>query len=160
MTPKKILVIGGAGYVGGITTDLLAAAGHRVTVFDNLMYEKRYLKDCNFIYGDVRDTAKLLKIHKKFDEIIWLAAIVGDGACAQNPDLTKSVNVDSIKNFLRKAKRRLIYLSTCSVYGAQNNILNENSPTKPLSLYAYTKLEAEKLVLKNNGLVFRLGTLF
>jgi len=159
-TKKNILVIGGAGYVGGITTDLLSAAGHQVTVFDNLMYEKRYLKNCNFIYGDIRDSDKLLNIHKSFDEIIWLAAIVGDGACAQNPDLTKSVNVDSIKNFLRKAKRRLIYLSTCSVYGAQNNILNENSPTKPLSLYAYTKLEAEKLVLKNNGLVFRLGTLF
>lgn len=160
MTTKKILVIGGGGYVGGITTDLLAAAGHRVTVFDNLMYEKRYLKDCNFIYGDVRDTSKLLKIHHKFDEIIWLAAIVGDGACAQNPDLTKSINVDSIKNFLRQAKRRLIYLSTCSVYGAQNRILDENSPTKPLSLYAYTKLEAEKSVAKYNGLIFRLGTLF
>lgn len=157
---KNILVIGGAGYVGGITTDLLTAAGHQVTVFDNLMYEKRYLKNCNFIYGDIRDTDKLLNIHKNFDEIIWLAAIVGDGACAQNPDLTKSVNVDSINNFLQKTKRRLIYLSTCSVYGAQNNILDENSSTKPLSLYAYTKLEAEKLVLKNNGLVFRLGTLF
>ena len=157
---KNILVIGGAGYVGGITTDLLTAAGHQVTVFDNLMYEKRYLKNCNFIYGDIRDTDKLLNIHKNFDEIIWLAAIVGDGACAQNPDLTKSVNVDSVRNFLRKAKRRLIYLSTCSVYGAQNDMLNENSSTKPLSLYAYTKLEAEKLVLKNRGLVFRLGTLF
>src|SRR3990167_4979048 len=157
---KSVLVVGGAGYVGGITTDLLAAAGHRVTVFDNLMYEKRYLKDCNFIYGDVRDTAKLLKIHKKFDEIIWLAAIVGDGACAQNPDLTKSVNVDSIKNFLRKTKRRLIYLSTCSVYGAQNKILDEDSHTNPLSLYAYTKLEAEKSVMKYHGLIFRLGTLF
>lgn len=157
---KNILVIGGAGYVGGITTDLLTAAGHQVTVFDNLMYEKRYLKNCNFIYGDIRDTDKLLNIHNNFDEIIWLAAIVGDGACAQNPDLTKSVNVDSINNFLQKTKRRLIYLSTCSVYGAQNNILDENSSTKPLSLYAYTKLEAEKLVLKNNGLVFRLGTLF
>lgn len=157
---KKILVVGGAGYVGGITTDLLSKAGHRVTVFDNLMYEKRYLKDCNFIYGDIRDTAKLLNIHQKFDTIIWLAAIVGDGACAQNPDLTKSVNVNSIRNFLRKTRRRLIYLSTCSVYGAQDKILDENSTTKPLSLYAYTKLEAEKSVVKYNGLIFRLGTLF
>lgn len=157
---KTILVIGGAGYVGGITADLLSAAGHSVTVFDNLMYEKRYLKDCNFIYGDIRDTTKLLKIHRKFNEIIWLAAIVGDGACAQNPDLTKSVNVNSVRNFLRKTQRRLIYLSTCSVYGAQDKILDENSPTKPLSLYAYTKLEAEKSVAKYKGLIFRLGTLF
>ena len=64
---KSILVVGGAGYVGGITTDLLTAAGHQVTVFDNLMYEKRYLKNCNFIYGDIRDTDKLLNIHKSFD---------------------------------------------------------------------------------------------
>ena len=157
---KSVLVVGGAGYVGGITTDLLTAAGHQVTVFDNLMYEKRYLKNCNFIYGDIRDTDKLLNIHKSFNEIIWLAAIVGDGACAQNPDLTKSVNVDSINNFLRKTKRRLIYLSTCSVYGARDKILDEDSPTNPLSLYAYTKLEAEKSVTKCNGLIFRLGTLF
>lgn len=157
---KNVLVVGGAGYVGGITTDLLSAAGHRVTVFDNLLYEKRYLKNCNFIYGDIRDTDKLLKLYKHFDEIIWLAAIVGDGACAQNPDLTKSVNVDSLKYFLQSAKRRLIYLSTCSVYGAQDKILDEKSQTKPLSLYAYTKLEAEKLVMEYNGLIFRLGTLF
>lgn len=157
---KSVLVIGGAGYAGGITTDLLKKIGHKPTVFDNLMYEKRYLKNCNFIYGDVRDLSKLLEVHQRFEEIIWLAAIVGDGACAQNPELTKTVNVDSIKNFLKKTKRRIIYLSTCSVYGAQDKILNENSTTHPLSLYAYTKLEAEKSVLKNNGLVFRLGTLF
>ena len=160
MNQKKILVIGGAGYVGGITTDLLMKKGHDVTVFDNLMYEKRYLKDCNFIFGDVRDLAKILQIQKRFDEIIWLAAIVGDGACAQNPELTKAVNLNSIKEFLKRTKRRVIYLSTCSVYGAQNQVLDESSKTKPLSLYAYTKLGAEKWVLKNNGLVFRLGTLF
>lgn len=157
---KNVLVIGGAGYVGGITVDLLKQNYDSVTVFDNLLYEKNYLKDCSFIFGDVRDLNKLLKIHKKFEIIIWLAAIVGDGACSQNPELTKSVNVDSIKNFLEKTKRRIIYLSTCSVYGAQNSILDEQSKTKPLSLYASTKLEAEKCVLKYGGLVFRLGTLF
>lgn len=155
-----MLVVGGAGYVGGITTDLLKEAGYDTTVFDNLMYEPRYLKDCKFICGDVRDLHLLLRIQQRFDEIIWLAAIVGDGACEQQPELTKSVNVDSIKNFLRKTKRRILYLSTCSVYGAQNHLLHEESKTNPLSLYAYTKLEAEKFVLKNNGLVFRLGTLF
>ena len=157
---KSILVVGGAGYVGGITTDLLTTAGYDATVFDNLMYEPRYLKECNLITGDVRDLHLLSRIHQRFDEIIWLAAIVGDGACEQQPELTKSVNVDSIRNFLRKTKRRIIYLSTCSVYGAQNHLLNEKSKTNPLSLYAYTKLEAEKFVLRNNGLVFRLGTLF
>jgi len=157
---SKILVVGGAGYIGGVTTDLLLQNGHTVTVFDNLLYEERYLKNCDFKFGDIRNTDKLISIHKKYDKIIWLAAIVGDGACAQNPELTKEINVNSLKRFLDKTKRSIIFTSTCSVYGAQHNILNEESPTNPLSVYAGTKLEAENFVLKNNGLVFRLGTLF
>lgn len=157
---SNILVIGGAGYIGGITTDYLLEKGHTVTVFDNLLYENRFLKNCDFIYGDIRKTDHLLEIHKKYDHIIWLAAIVGDGACSQSPDLTTEINLNSIKRFLKKTGRRLIFTSTCSVYGAQSGILSESSSTKPLSLYASTKLEAEKYVLENGGLVFRLGTLF
>lgn len=157
---KNILVVGGAGYIGGITTDKLLEKGYSVTVFDKLLYESRYLKKVDFVYGDIRDTSHLLSIHKKYDEIIWLAALVGDGACAQDPELTREINVNSVKNFLGKTHRRLIYTSTCSVYGAQDGILSEKSPTNPLSVYASTKLEAEKLVLAENGLAFRLGTLF
>lgn len=157
---SNVLVIGGAGYIGGLTTDLLIEKGHTVTVFDNLLYEERFLKSCDFIYGDIRNTDHLLAIHKKYDHIIWLAAIVGDGACAQCPDLTVEVNVNSLKRFLAKSQRRVIFTSTCSVYGAQSGVLSEDSPTRPLSLYASTKLEAEKYVLENGGLVFRLGTLF
>ena len=157
---KNVLVIGGAGYIGGLTTDLLISKSYTVTVYDNLLYESRFLKDCDFIYGDIRDTDKLLRLHKKYDEIIWLAAIVGDGACSQSPELTREVNVNSIRRFLEKTKRRITFTSTCSVYGAQNEMLTENSPTNPLSLYASTKLEAEKYVIDNGGLVFRLGTLF
>ena len=157
---NKILVVGGAGYIGGITTDLLIQNGHTVTVFDNLLYESRFLKNCDFKFGDIRDTEKLVSIHKKYDKIIWLAALVGDGACAQDPELTEEINVHSLKRFLDKTKRSVIFTSTCSVYGAQHDILNEESQTNPLSIYACTKLEAESYVLKNNGLVFRLGTLF
>ena len=157
---SNVLVIGGAGYIGGLTTDMLINNGHTVTVYDNLLYEKRFLKNCNFIFGDIRDTNKLVNIHKKYDKIIWLAAIVGDGACSQNPELTKEVNVESIRRFLNKTKRKIIFTSTCSVYGAQNEILDEKSKTNTLSIYATTKLEAENYVLNNNGLVFRLGTLF
>lgn len=157
---KKVLVVGGAGYIGGITTDILLERGYDVGVYDKLLYESRYLKDVNFFYGDIRDTAKLNQIQKKYDEIIWLAALVGDGACAQDPELTKEINVNSIQDFIKKTKRRLIFTSTCSVYGAQDGLLDENSLTSPLSVYAATKLEAEKLVLDNNGLAFRLGTLF
>ncbi|HQF37064.1 MAG TPA: SDR family oxidoreductase [Candidatus Dojkabacteria bacterium] len=157
---SSVLVVGGAGYIGGITTDMLIEKGHTVTVYDNLLYENRFLKNCDFLFGDIRDTDRLLAIQKKYDHIIWLAAIVGDGACAQSPELTTEINVNSLKRFLINSKRRVIFTSTCSVYGAQNGILNEGSSTKPLSLYASTKLEAEKYVLDNDGLVFRLGTLF
>jgi len=139
---------------------MLIEKGYTVTVYDSLLYENRFLKNCDFIYGDIRDTDKLLGIQKKYDHIIWLAAIVGDGACAQSPELTTEINVNSLKRFLTNSKRRVIFTSTCSVYGAQNGLLTEESPTKPLSLYASTKLEAEKYVLDNDGLVFRLGTLF
>jgi nucleoside-diphosphate-sugar epimerase len=157
---SNVLVVGGAGYIGGLTTDLLLEKGHTVTVFDNLLYEERFLKACDFIYGDIRNTEHLLAIHKKYDHIIWLAAIVGDGACSQSPDLTVEVNVKSLQRFLSKTGRRVVFTSTCSVYGAQMGILTEESATRPLSLYASTKLEAEKYVLENGGLVFRLGTLF
>ena len=116
---KKVLVVGGAGYIGGITTDILLERGYYVAVYDKLLYESRYLKDVDFIYGDIRDTEKLGKIQNKYDEIIWLAALVGDGACSQDPELTKEINVTSIKNFINRTKRRLIFTSTCSVYGAQ-----------------------------------------
>jgi|TARA_B100001971_G_scaffold208230_1_gene229724 nucleoside-diphosphate-sugar epimerase len=157
---KKILVIGGAGYIGGLTTDQLVAKGYDVTVFDNLIYETRFLKSCKFIFGDICDTKSLIDIAKNFDEVIWLAAIVGDGACSQSPELTIEINLNAIKRFLSKTKKRVIFTSTCSVYGAQHELLSEKSSVNPLSLYASTKLQAEEYVLANEGLVFRLGTLF
>ncbi len=157
---KKVLVVGGAGYIGGCLTDKLIDHGYEVTVYDNLLYEDYYFKEVPFAFGDVRDTAKLVKLQKDFDTIIWLAALVGDGACAQDPALTHEINTAAVENFLNATKRRIIFPSTCSVYGAQDGILNEDSPTKPLSVYADTKLAAEKAVLKHGGLAFRLGTLF
>lgn len=157
---KNILVVGGAGYIGGLTTDLLVAKGYNVAVFDNLMYEDRFLKRIPFYYGDIRDTKTLLALQDKFDTVIWLAAIVGDGACSQDPELTYEINFHALKRFLDGTKRRIIFPSTCSVYGAQDGLLSETTPAKPLSVYAETKLEAEKVVLDNGGLVFRLGTLF
>lgn len=157
---KNILVVGGAGYIGGCLTDQLIEKGHHVTVYDRLLYEERYLKSVPFIYGDIRDTDKLVKLQSKYDTIIWLAAIVGDGACAQDPELTYEVNYHAVKRFVEKTKRKLIFPSTCSVYGAQDGLLTEESTPRPLSVYAETKLLAEKVVLDNGGLAFRLGTLF
>jgi len=156
----KVLVVGGAGYIGGCLTDQLACAGYQPTVFDSLLYESRFLKDTPFIHGDVRDTDTLARIHTEYESIVWLAALVGDGACAHDPELTYEVNFHSVKRFLERTKRRVLFPSTCSVYGAQDGLLDETCTPRPLSVYAETKLLAEKCVLDNGGLVFRLGTLF
>jgi nucleoside-diphosphate-sugar epimerase len=154
----KTLIVGGAGYVGGALTDILT--GHEVRVYDNLTYEESYQKDIPFIFGDVRDREKLKEYLDWAEAVVWLAAIVGDGACAINPALTKEVNHDSVKWLSENFDGRIIFMSTCSVYGAQDGILTEDSPTNPLSLYAQTKLEAESYLKDKNAIIFRLGTLF
>jgi nucleoside-diphosphate-sugar epimerase len=160
----KILIVGGAGYIGGYMTDLLVQNKYDVTVYDGLLFEGRYMKDVPFIYGDVRDKKALSKIISDFDIVIWLAAIVGDEACSLDPKLTREINLSSVRWLVKNFKGKIIYTSTCSVYGASpiDSILNESSKTNPLSLYASTKLDAEKIINKKakNALIFRLGTLF
>jgi nucleoside-diphosphate-sugar epimerase len=159
---EKVLLVGGAGYIGGLTCDYLTKDGFDVTVYDNLLYEDRFLKDIPFIYGDIRDTEKLYEASKDFDIIVLMAALVGDPACSVDPILTEEINYKAIKDFcdVVSPNKHLIFMSTCSVYGAQDGILNEESETNPLSSYASTKLKAEKHILKLNGTVFRLGTVF
>jgi len=158
----NVLVVGGAGYVGGAVTDLLMDSPHKVTVYDSLLYEDRYLKPVEFVRGDVRDEEKLLPLLQSADAVIWLAAIVGDGACAINPEASVSVNADSVgwAASVCSPDIRFIYPSTCSVYGAQDKELCESSSINPLSIYASTKLEAETYLKEGNSIIFRLGTLF
>jgi nucleoside-diphosphate-sugar epimerase len=159
---KKVLVCGGAGYIGGLTCDNLIKEGFDVTVYDNLLYENRYLKEIPFVYGDIRDTKRLYEVSKDFDVIVLMAALVGDPACSVDPILTEEINYKAIKDFcdVVSPNKHLVFMSTCSVYGAQDGLLNEDSPTNPLSSYALTKLKAEEHVLKLGGTVFRLGTVF
>ena len=158
---NKILIVGGAGYVGSAITQLLKLYNYDQTVLDNLIYEDRYLNEIPFIYGDVRDP-EIYKDLDKYNTVIWLAGIVGDGACAIDPVETRAINVDSVKKLVDNYKGKIIFPSTCSVYGMNNELLDESSPTNPLSLYAETKLEAEKYIVQNhnNYVIFRLGTLF
>lgn len=158
---SRVLVVGGAGYVGGAVVDKLLEDGHTIIVYDALLYEESYRKHVAFIFGDIRDGNKLYPLLKWADTVVWLAALVGDGACALNPEVTVEVNQESVEWLSEIFDGRIIFTSTCSVYGFSNiDKLNENSPLNPLSVYASTKLAAESYLKNKNALVFRLGTLF
>lgn len=157
----KVLVVGGAGYIGGGVVNSLIEKKIPFTVYDDLLYEYQYLRPVDFIRGDVRDTKKLEKILPNYSHIIWLAAIVGDVACQIKPSLTVSVNQESLKWLSENFNGRIIFTSTCSVYGKSQEISKEDSLVNPLSLYAKTKLQAEKYLRKQkNHLIFRLGTAY
>jgi nucleoside-diphosphate-sugar epimerase len=160
---KKILIVGGCGYIGGFLTDFLSSKkNYSVTVYDNLLFENRFLKNCNFVFGDIRDYDKVASIASNFDIVIWLAGLVGDGACSVDPDLTNELNVNAFVKFVDSFSGKIVFPSTCSVYGVNNELIDEKAEPNPLSLYASTKLEAERYVLEKrpDSLVFRLGTLF
>jgi len=156
----NVLVVGGAGYVGGAVTDILKESSHNLRVYDMLLYEESYRKDVDFVWGDVRDRERLRPHVQWADAVIWLAALVGDGACALNPEVTIAINQDSVGWLAEHFDGRIIFMSTCSVYGAQDKELDESSPTDPLSVYAATKLSAEEHLINKRAIIFRLGTLF
>ena len=165
----KVLITGGAGYLGSTLAEYLLSKGYAVTVLDNLMYKQLSLlhlfkyEKFLFINGDVRDSNLLTDLIKHHDVIIPLAAIVGMPACKANPDLAIDVNFKQIKNIIDNvSKEQIIILpNTNSQYGSSADIITEASPFKPLSLYAQTKCDAEEYVLKNgNGIVLRLATVF
>lgn len=156
----RVLVVGGAGYIGGWLTDRIAEDGHDVRVFDVLLYEDQYLKEVEFVHGNVLERAALRPHLEWADAVVWLAAMVGDGACALDPELTRAINVDSVRWLAESFDGRIVFMSTCSVYGAQDDLLTEESPTNPLSLYAETKIEAEQALEGTDSVIFRLGTIY
>lgn len=166
---KKVLITGGAGYLGSTLAEYLLINGYEVTVFDNLMYKQLsvlhlFKRDkFKFIKGDVRQTVKLQRLVSEHNIIIPLAAIVGMPACRDNPQLAIDVNYLHIKNIVEVLRddQKLIIPNTNSQYGSSPDIITEESPFKPLSLYAETKCNAEASVLANgNGVVLRLATVF
>jgi len=156
----NVLVVGGAGYVGGITVDLLQVAGYEVRVYDALLYEETYRKPVDFVFGDVRDGARLLPQLRWADAVVWLAALVGDPACALHPESATEINEAAVRFLADHYDGRIAFASTCSVYGACDGVLDESAVTRPLSVYASTKLRAEGHLAGKDSLIFRLGTLF
>lgn len=136
------------------------ASKHEIKVYDFLLYEETYRKNVPFIYGDVRDYNRLKKYLQWAEVIIWLTALVGDPACSLNEQLTRQINIESVQFLREHFKGKIIFLSTCSVYGAADEELDEKSGLNPLSLYARTKVECENILANTNALMFRLGTLY
>jgi len=166
---NKVLITGGAGYIGSTLAEHLLDNGYHVTVLDNLSYKQLSLlhlfkrKGFEFVKGDVRDVELLQKLVKQSDVIIPLAAIVGMPACKSNPDLAVDVNYKQILSVLEVLRddQKLILPNTNSQYGSSDTIITEESPFKPLSLYAETKCDAENAMLaKGNGVSLRLATVF
>ena len=166
---KKVLITGGAGYLGSVLTEVLLNKGYQVTVLDNLIYKQvsvapfSYNKNFKFVLGDVRDESTLKPLVESHDIIIPLAAIVGMPACKTNPQAAIDINYLQVKNITKwVTKNQMVMIpNTNSQYGSSTEVITEESEFKPLSLYAETKCDAEKAVLDSgNGIAMRLATVF
>jgi nucleoside-diphosphate-sugar epimerase len=167
----KILITGGAGYLGSVITKKMLDAGHEVTVLDNLSFKQlsplqfTSNPNYNFIYGDVRNERLLEHLVGINDVIIPLAAIVGFPACKADPKLAWEVNFNQIETILKSITdtHMILYPNTNSGYGIGEGQTecNESSPLNPISVYGESKCAAEKLLLESSSAIcFRLATVF
>ena len=168
---SKVLVTGGAGYLGSVLVPLLLAKGHEVTVLDSFYFNQSTLLDSclnsNFkvIRGDARNEKLLGEVMEGQDYIIPLAAMVGFPLCKADEVAAETTNLGAIKTLLnlRKPEQRIIYPCTNSGYGVGegDKLCTEDTPMRPISLYGTTKTEAERLILEaGNSLTFRFATVF
>ncbi|MBT6469809.1 MAG: NAD(P)-dependent oxidoreductase [Candidatus Marinimicrobia bacterium] len=167
----KILVTGGAGYLGSTMVPDLLSAGHEVTVLDNFMFKQTSLNHCcyhpNFsvVKGDIRVESTMASLMKEADVIIPLAALVGAPLCGLDPVGATTINHDAIELMLKLLSKDQIVLmpTTNSAYGTgdKDNYCNEESPLRPISQYAIEKVEIEKELMQHpNAISFRLATVF
>ncbi len=159
----RVLVTGGAGYIGSVLVRQLLERNYKVRVLDILMFGGESIIELfnnpnfEFIKGDIRDKQTVLQALKNIDYVVHLAAIVGDPACAQNPQLATETNLLATQQLYNLANgqgiKKFIFASTCSNYGkmeASDGFVDENSPLRPVSHYARTKVDAELFLLSQS----------
>ena len=164
----KVLVTGGAGYIGSVLVPMLLALGHRVRVFDSLLHGGRSLMGVwshpgfEFLRGDVCQGTSVESALRDIEAVVHLAAIVGDPACARQPDVAHAVNLEATLALIEASRRqdvsRFVFASTCSNYGrmseAEHYYVDETSELRPVSLYAETKVAVEKAIMEHRGAGF------
>lgn len=163
---KHVLIIGGLGYIGSVLYDLMEEQDWHVGILDNHLYKE--LKPTHtFIEEDVRNEINLEKIIQKFDIIVNLGAIVGDPACLIDTNLAIDINCTGTRNvaeFCKKFNKKLIHISTCSIYGSEpNKLVKEEDEGFPMDFYGQTKYTQERLVrdiCRDDYCVLRLGTAY
>jgi nucleoside-diphosphate-sugar epimerase len=165
-TNRKVLLIGGAGYIGSVMTGYLLGQGWQIRCFDQLIYENqpcvsfywghpRY----EFIFGDLTDAAQMESALEKVDDVVILAGLVGDPITKKYPKKSQDINLDGILQVIRslngKGLKRVIFISTCSNYGLieSDATADETFELNPLSLYAKAKVAIEKELLALRGQV-------
>ncbi len=163
----KVVVTGGAGYIGSLLTPMLLEQGHEVILYDCFLWGIRPILHfassprLEIVQGDIRDREAVAKVVQRGDAVVHLAAIVGYPACAADPHRAVTTNVEGTRNVVDSlGDRRLIFASTGSTYGKVEGICTEATPIAPLTLYGATKSEAEKAVLDKGGVGLRLATVF
>ena len=174
-TIRRVCVIGGAGYVGSVLVERLLDDGYGVTVLDALLYGDegvRHVLDrpgFELVRGDLRNIEAVVAACRRADAVVHLGALVGDPACELDEKLTLQINQDATFTAAAVARglgiERFVFASTCSVYGASDELLHEDSAVAPISLYAQSKLASEELLLSMAGDVFapsvlRFGTFY
>lgn len=177
MSESPILITGGAGYIGSVLIRELLAQGERVRVVDRMLHGDHGIAaltpegGVEILSRDLRDPRTHAELLDGVRSVIHLAAIVGDRACAQDEDLAVQTNWTATVALARSAAsrgiERFVFASTCSVYGeGRDEILTENSPVRPLSLYAETRRNAELGLLELAGqgtfrpILLRFGTVY
>jgi len=172
---RRVLVVGGAGFLGSVLTQKLLSRGFRVRVLDSFIYGRRSLEplvgneSLEIVEGDLRNIHTCVSSLAETDAVVLLAAIVGDPASKVRPTETIETNVLAAQALAQACKlhhiNRFLYASTCSVYGIGTDLLDEAAPLNPVSLYARTKIESEKIILGMGDEYFsptilRMGTLY